>query len=202
MEFREVLAARRMVRAYLDTPIPDEVIDLIVDAGRRAPSAGFAQGQRFVVVTDPSTRAALADAAAEGTYLERGFDPWLSRAPVHVVVCTDPTAYLERYAEPDKAAPDGTSPAADWPVPYWWVDAGASLMAILLAAVDAGLAAGFLGGHAFDDVHGLLGIPEHVHVVGVVTIGHAAADRPSGSLARGWRERGSVVYYDAWGDDA
>ena len=33
----------------------------------------------------------------------------------------------------------------DWPVPYWFVDAGAALMLLLLAAIDEGLGAGRVG---------------------------------------------------------
>ena len=87
----------------------------------------------------------------------------------------------------------------EWPVPYWWVDAGAALMAILLAAVDEGLAAGFLGVHSVPDLADLLGMPEDQTPIGVVTIGHPLPDRRSGSLARGRRPRATVVHLERWG---
>jgi len=124
-----------------------------------------------------------------------GFDPWLSRAPVHIVVCTRMADYEERYSEPDKA----NAPAArDWEVPYWHVDAGAALMLLLLAAVDEGLAAGFSGIHAFEGLRELLGIPDDVTPIGVVTIGHAAPDRRSSSLNRGRKATDEVVHRDRW----
>jgi len=181
-----------MVRNYTDEPVDGDAVDRIVDAGVHAPSAGFSQGQRFVVVTDTDKRRAVAEAAGESEYLEQGFDPWISRAPIHIVICSDKRAYLDRYAEPDKGGTD------DWTVPYWWVDAGASLIAILYAAVDEGLAAGFLGSHAMGDLHHVLGIPIDTLIAGVVTIGHPAPDRRSGSLDRGRTPRDEVVHWEKW----
>ncbi|NIR36465.1 MAG: nitroreductase family protein, partial [Actinobacteria bacterium] len=97
-----------------------------------------------------------------------GFDPWLSRAGQLLVLCAEPQRYHDRYSAPDK------DPAALEAVPWWWVDAGAALMAMLLAAVDAGLAAGFHGGHRAEAVGDRLGIPADVLLVGIVAIGHAA----------------------------
>jgi nitroreductase len=194
MEFADVVRRRRMVRNYLDQPVATDAIDRIVDAGRRAPSAGFSQGHAFVVVTDPATRAAIAELAGEPGYVASGYDPWISRAPVHIVITIREESYHERYREPDKLDADGNE--IDWPVPYWWVDAGAAMQNLLLAAVDEGLAAGFLGAHGAPGIKELLDIPDDVALVGIVTIGHAAPDRRSASLARGWR--GDAVHRDKW----
>ena len=196
MEFKAVLAKRRMVRNYTVDPVDPAAVDRIVDAARRAPSAGYSQGQRFIVVTDPGVRRAIADAADEPDYVANGFDPWISSAPVHVVVCVREDDYHERYREPDKLL-DGHE--IEGPVPYWWVDAGAALMLVLLAAVDEGLAAGFVGFHALPDIKARLGIPEDVTPIGVVTIGHPAPDRPSSSLKRGRKPPAQVIYRDRWG---
>jgi nitroreductase len=199
VEFRDALIGRRMVRNYTDKPVDADALARVVDAGVRSPSAGFSQGQRFVVVTNEVQRMAIAVAASEPEYVAEGFDPWISKAPVHIVICADKNAYLKRYSEPDKAGPDGPkSTEADWPVPYWWVDAGASMMSILLAAVDEGLAAGFLGSHNLDMIHKALGIPEDILIIGIVTIGHPATDRKSASLRRGWNDRSEVVFRDHW----
>lgn len=195
MEFAETVRRRRMVRNYLPDPVPAEVLDRVLDRSRRAPSAGFTQGQSFVVVTDATRRSAIARLAHEDEYLEAGFDPWLSLAPVHVVICTSETAYRARYSEPDKASADD---AQAWPVPYWFVDAGASLMLMLLAAVDEGLAAGFAGSHSLAGIQELLGIPADVMPIGLVTLGYAAPDRRSGSLARGWKKIDGVVHREHW----
>lgn len=185
-----------MVRNYTDEPVEPGAIDRIVSVARRAPSAGFSQGQHLVVVTDPELRRAIAALAGEDEYVERGFHPWLSQAPVHVVVCAGQGDYHARYREPDKLQSDGSE--IDWPVPYWLVDAGCTLMLLLLATVDEGLAAGFFGVHRLEGLRELLGIPPDVTPIGVVTIGHRAPDRRSGSLLRGWRPLEEVVHREAW----
>ena len=185
-----------MVRNYTDDPVDPAAVDRIVSYAAKAPSAGFTQGQSFVVVTDAPTRRTIADLAGEAAYVEQGFDPWISRAPVHIVVCVSEDAYHNRYSEPDKLGEDGSE--IEWPVPYWWVDAGASMMLLLLGAVDEGLAAGFLGVHSIPGLRSLLGIPDAVDPIGVVTIGHAAPDRTSGSLRRGRRPKDEVVHRERW----
>lgn len=193
-----MIARRRMVRSYQDRPVEQAAVDRIAAAGLRAPSAGFAQGQTLVVVTDPDTRREIARLAAEPDYVDRGFDPWLSRAPVHIVVCTSKQAYLSRYREPDKSG-SRLAGCGGWPVPYWWVDAGAVLQNLLLAAVDEGLGAGFLGAHAVPGLASLLGIPEDRLPVGVVTVGLPASGRPAGSPAvRRRRAAADAVRRERW----
>lgn len=199
MEFGEVLARRRMVRNYADRPVDRAALERVARAALRAPSAGFSQGQAVVVVTDAVTRRHIAEAAGEPSYVESGFDPWISRAPAHLVLCVSEDAYHRRYQMPDKVDEEGNEIA--WPVPYWWVDAGASLMAVLLAAVDEGLAAGFLGTHALPDLADLLGIPDEYTPIGVVTVGHPAPDRRSGSLDLGHRPVETVLHWERWDPD-
>lgn len=196
MEFRKVLAKRRMVRNYTDEPVDQAALQRVAEAATRAPSAGFSQGQAVVVVTDPEARRQIAAAAGEATYVAQGFDPWISRAPALLVLCVSEDAYHRRYQMPDKVGDDGSE--IEWPVPFWWVDAGASLMAVLLAAIDEGLAAGFLGVHAFTDLRRLIGVPDEYSIVGVVTIGHPAPDRRSSSLDLGRRPPATVIHHDAW----
>lgn len=197
MEFADVLARRRMIRNYTGEPVEPAILERVAAAALRAPSAGFSQGQAVVVVTDSGTRQEIAAAAGEGAYVERGFDPWISRAPAHLVLCVSEEAYHRRYRMADKV--DEAGREIDWPVPYWWVDAGASLMAVLLAAVDAGLGAGFLGTQSLGDLRDLLGIPEEYTPIGVVTVGHPAPDRRSSSLDLGHRPPETVIHWDRWG---
>src|SRR5579871_1156751 len=53
LEFAEVVRRRHMVRAFAARTVPREVLDPVIDAGRRAPSAGFSQGCAFVVLDGP-----------------------------------------------------------------------------------------------------------------------------------------------------
>ncbi|MEA2508561.1 MAG: hypothetical protein QOG21_643 [Actinomycetota bacterium] len=196
MEFQEVLARRRMVRNYTDEPVEKEAIERIVRAAKRAPSAGYTQGQYLVVVTELGTRREIAALSDEAEYVAEGFDPWISSAPVHIVVCINEADYHRRYQEPDKL---DEGKEIEWPVPYWWIDGGAALMLVLLAAVDEGLAAGFFGFHRMSGLHDLLGIPAEISPLGVVTIGHPAPDRRSSSLKNRRKPLSRVAHWEHWG---
>ena len=196
MDFQEVVRNRRMIRNYSDAPVERDVIERLVEAGLRGPSAGFAQGQYVVVVTDPGTRRRIAELADEDRYAALGLPRWISSAPVHLVVCTSEADYRSRYKEPDKLE-DGRE--IDWPVPYWHVDAGATMMLLLLAAVDEGLGAGFFGVRRLPGLQELLGIPDEVTPIGVVTVGHpAAGEQPKGSAERGRKKRSEKVRWERW----
>ena len=196
MDFRDVISRRRMVRNYADRPVARDALERIAEAAQRAPSAGFSQGQRLVIVTDPARRRAIADICHEQDYIERGFDPWVSRAPALFIPCVSEEVYRARYREPDKRAPG--EPEMEWPVPYWWVDVGCTTMLILLAAVDEGLAAGFLGTHRGPELQALLDIPADFVPVGVITVGHPLPDRRSGSLKRGWVPQDEFARWEGW----
>jgi nitroreductase len=198
MDFSHVLARRRMVRNYSDQSVEDDALDRIASSALRAPSAGNSQAVGVVVVTDAQVRREIARLAGEDSYVAAGFDPWISRAPAHIVISVSEKVYLDRYSEPDKLGPDGQ--VIEWPIPYWWVDAGAALMAVLLTAVNEDLAAGFLGVHSVPDLADTLRLPDDHTPIGVVTIGHPAPDRRPGSLERPRKPKGSVIHCDHWDD--
>jgi len=188
MELGDILKQRRMVRSYRPDPVPLEVIERIVATVRRAPSGGFSQGHRLVVVTDPPKRQALARLAGEGEYVAAGGQAWISTAPVHVFVGTREESYHERYRKPDKLR-DGEE--IGWPAPYWYVDAGAAFILLQLAAIDEGLASGVFGvlPEQVPAVKALLDVPDDVHFVCLVTIGHPAPDPQANRLVSRLSER-------------
>lgn len=195
MEFRDVLRRRRMVRNYTEQPVDRAVIERIVAAGLRGPSAGFSQGLYAIVVTGTPTRRAIAELADEENYAALGLPRWISGAPVHIVVCDSEADYHARYNEPDKL--EGGK-EIDWPVPYWHIDAGAMMMLLLLAAVDEGLGAGFFGVRRLRGLRELLGIPDDVTPIGVVTVGHPAGEQPKGSAKRGRKAPAHVIRWERW----
>jgi FMN reductase [NAD(P)H] len=179
--FAELLKRRRMVRSYLPDPIDRETIERIVRVVRRAPSAGYSQGHRLVVVTEHETRRELARLAGEDEYVEMGMPRWISTAPVHVIVGVREESYHERYRKDDKLV-DGEE--IGWPAPYWYVDSGALLMLLQLAALDEGLGTGIYGLTPEDvpPLKELLGLPEDIHFVCVVTIGRQPPDADDSPL--------------------
>ena len=165
-----------MVRHYGPERVRLAQIQRIASTIRHAPSAGYSQGQRLLVVTEDRGRAEVVRILGDAGWTSpEDREPWLESAPVLALVCTRENDYHERYRKPDKLQ-DGDE--IDWPVPYWFVDAGAALMLLLLAAIDEGLAAGVSGvpREAAAELRASFGIPEDVDVVALVTIGAPAPD--------------------------
>jgi nitroreductase len=196
MNFADIVHKRRMVRNFTDEPVAPETVERLLDLARRAPSAGYSQGQAFIVVTRPELKQQIATLCGEESYVEKGFAPFISSAPVLVIPCTSEAVYHRRYQEADKVRDDGAE--IEWPVPYWFMDIGCAVMILLLAVVDEGLAAGFAGTHDLDALRHLLNIPSEVTPVGVIPIGHPAPDKPSPSLKRGRKPTAQVVHYEGW----
>ncbi len=198
MEFREAVARRRMVRHFSNQAVDREVLDRIAEAAQRAPSAGFSQGQRLMVVTGPAGRARIAEICGEEEMVEAGFDRWISQCAAIFIPCVSEQVYHDRYREADKIQEDGRE--IDWPVPYWWMDVGCTVMLILLASVDEGLAAGFAGTDAagYAAFKSEFGVPDDFSLVGFIPVGHPLPDKRSPSLARGWLSRGEFVRWERW----
>jgi len=196
MDFTEVVGKRRMVRNFTDESVDETVIERILDIAQRGPSAGFSQGQDFIVVTDPDMKLELARLCTEEAYVEAGFDPFISKAPVLIIPCTNEGAYHRRYQQADKVDDDGNE--IEWPVPYWFMDAGHAVMLLLLAVVNEGLAAGFAGFKQLQEAKDTLDIPDEVTPVGVIPVGHPAPDKRSPSIKRGRREQSNFVHHGKW----
>ena len=169
-----------MVRRFdPDRPVPEAVVRDLVALAVRAPSAGFSQGWDFLVLSDPADRATFWAATDDGSPP----DAWqrgVSAAPALVLCLSDPGAYLDRYAEPDKGWADRST--EHWPVPYWDTDVAMAAMVLLLGAQDAGLGALFFGVpvQRHDAVRAALEIPASRRLVGVVALG-SEAERVGGS---------------------
>ena len=196
MEFADVVMKRRAVRRFEEGGVPREAIERIARLAQRAPSAGFSQGQRLVVVSDPTRRREVAAACGEEFYVD-AFGPWISECAAQFVPCVSEEIYHRRYREPDKLQDDGTE--IDWPVPYWWVDVGGTMQNIWLAAVDEGLGCGFVGTDDLDPLRGVLGIPAEFTPIGVMPVGRPLPDVRSPSLKRGWVPFDEFARWERWG---
>lgn len=191
MEFSEVVRRRHMVRSFEDRPVPRELVEQVLRDAQRGPSAGFSQGQAFVVLeyAEARDRFWARVPASEG----------VRRAPVVVVVLCSKQAYLQRYALPDKYG-SGLDVETGWAVPYWDVDTGMAVMLSLLAAVEVGLGALFFG--IFRDADRVLAdldVPPEYHAVGAVALGYpAAGERSQPSLKTGRKPVEEVVHWGRW----
>jgi FMN reductase [NAD(P)H] len=198
MEFRDVLRRRRMHRAFLTDPLPREQIERIANVIRHAPSGGFSQGGSIVVVTDDEQRQAIARAFGDEHYSTEGRN-FIADAPVHMVISANESLYHARYNEADKLKSTG-GVEVTWPVPYWFVDAGALMLLVLEAAIDEGLASAFIGHpdqkRIFDE---LLGLPEDVVPIGLALIGKPGEQPEIGSRLRSRRrDLSDLIHWEHW----
>jgi nitroreductase len=188
-----------MVRSFRPEPVDGASLERILAAGRGAPSAGHTQGWAFVVLEGAEQTARYWDVTLPAARRATFAWPGLLQAPVLVVPCARPDAYVARYAEDDKRR-TGLGDGVDaWAVPYWFVDTGMATMAMLLTAVDEGLGACFFG--IFDHEPALkaaLGIPEDVRPIGTLAIGHPAPDAPGRSAGRARRPSEDAVRRGGW----
>lgn len=185
-----------MVRRFRSDPLPVEVIDRVLDHARKGPSAGFSQGQAFLVLqgAELATFWTVAGAAAgEGT----------QQAPLVIVPLSSKRVYLDRYAEPDKGWTERDE--TQWPVPFWHIDTGMATMLMLLSVVDAGLGALYFG-VVPDEVPPLraaFGVPDDHDPIGAVAIGYPDEAAQSGSpRTRPRRDRSEIVHWGRWGGSA
>jgi nitroreductase len=200
MEFRDVVRRRRMVRRYADRPVDPAVVDRMLENATRAPSAGFSQGWAFLRLDAPDDvarfwRATSLDPIASNRWLDD-----MRTASVVIVPLSNRSAYLDRYAEPDKGWADRDE--ARWPVPYWHIDTGMAALLILQTAVDEGLGACFFGipPERFDAFRSEFGVPDAYTPIGAITVGHRTDDAgaPGSAATRPRRTVAEVVHRGGW----
>jgi nitroreductase len=179
VELSEVVTLRHMTRNFAARPLDDQVVDELLTLALRAPSAGHTQGREFVVLEGAEQTARYWRATTDEEWRSRSRRyAGLSRAPVVILVFSDPPAYVARYRERDKVRPDGKE--VEWTVPFWFVDAAFSTMHLLLGAADREVGAAF-------------------RWLGAVLLGQPAEPDPrSSSSARPRRTLGDSVHRGSW----
>jgi nitroreductase len=202
MEFNEVLRKRRMTRNFLPDPLPNDLVDEVIRAGTRAPSAGFTQGVDLVLLSSEISRTRFWEVSSDASWREAGNSAeGLLAAPTIVIPVADPDAYASRYSDDDKSSSLLFSlDAARWPIPYWLVDAGYATMLILLAATANGVGSLFFQLHAAEEtVCQGLGIPLGRRLIGAIALGYASGDETPGSPSRRARRPfADVVHREGW----
>jgi nitroreductase len=191
MEFQEVVRRRRMVRTFHPDPVPQHSLDRMLHNATRGPSAGFSQGQAFLVLREREELDAfwaVASAAVGDTV--RG-------APLVIVPLSCKRIYLDRYALPDKGWTDRDE--ARWPVPFWHIDTGMATLLILQTAVDEGLGALYFGivPEAVQPFRDAFGVPDDHEPIGAVAIGYDA-ETDKRDLADRRRPLEDVVHHGRW----
>jgi nitroreductase len=191
VEFQDVVRRRHMVREFTTEPVPRASLDRILANAVRGPSAGFSQGQAFLVITDQDDLKRFLDIAGEAAV------PSATMAPLVIVPLSCKRVYLDRYAEPDKGWTDRDE--ARWPVPFWHIDTGMAGLLILQTAVDEGLG-GFYFGIVPEQVQPFrdaFGVADDHEPIGAIAIGHSA-ETSVRDLTYRRRPLSDVMHYGTW----
>ena len=169
----ENLLNRRSIRRYDSRPVPDELLDAVLQAGIHAPSGMNTQGVRLVAVRDPETVACLSKLNA--AVMNATNDPFYG-APCVVIVLADPEIY------------------------GGWVEDGALALGNMMNAAHA-LGLGSCWIHRAKQISdspdgkALLkkwGLPEHLRGVGNCILGYPACDHPAPAP----RKEGRIIKID------
>jgi nitroreductase len=169
MDVIEVIKKRRSVRSYTDKPVERDKIQRLLEAARLAPSASNRQEWRFVVVTDEKRRAALAEAANNQEFV--------AQASVVIAACAEHDGHVMRCGQ------------ACYPI-----DVAIAVDHMTLQAVAEGLGTCWIGAFYEDQVRQILGIPEEIRVVELLTVGYAAGS-PGPRSRLPLRQ---IAHWEAW----
>jgi nitroreductase len=189
MDLYDVMRTTGATRQYTDDPLPDDVLERILDNARFAPTGGNRQGIHAIVVRDPQTRDRLAELAVPGArryiaQIRNGEGPWnplqpcgvdaetiaavelpagspLRDAPVVLVVCVDLAVVAAFDQDLDRI---GVIPGASV-YPFVW--------GILLAARNEGYGGVLTTAAVAEEprVKDLLGIPKDYAIAAVLPLG-------------------------------
>ena len=170
MTVHEAIATRKSVRKWKGQPVPDDVLERVLQSARLAPSARNQGEWRVVVVRDPELRHRIGQAAAGQRFV--------GEAPVVIVLCSETDRRLMRCGHP-----------------AFLIDASIALDHLSLAAVEEGLGACWIGAFSPDEVRAILGIPDDVEVIELMPLGYPA---DPGRVEKDRPDENALFRYDGW----
>ena len=168
MTFQELAKNRYSVRSFRETPIEKEHMDLILEAGRVAPTACNFQPQKIYVARSAEARAKLAS-VCRCTF----------GAPVILVVGYDRTRDWK-----NKLMPGLTSGETD---------AAIVCTLMMLQAADLGIGSCWVGYFNPEQVAEVLGLSENITVTALLPIGYPAENAEPLPLHSQYRELADTV---------
>ena len=178
MEVLEAIKTRRSVRQFTDKPVPDDVLDRLLEALRLAPTGANLQPFKFIVVRDTEVKARLAAACHWKPGMPNGH-AFIAEAPLAIVACGSPDAAISRFHQDgDVAIAPGqwVSPnperAPDEHLNCMMLDLAIAADHLVLQATVEGLGTCWVAGLHEREVKEVLGVPEEMRVVIVIAIGY------------------------------
>jgi len=167
MEFSELLSTRRSCRTFDATPVTEEQIDAILQAGCWAPSPLNLQPWEFILVTDPEIKAQVKEAgekaknevtAADGPgWVKKYSADFIQEAPLLIIVVFDPSkGGLGMFFGQEYGALQATS---------------ACIQNMMLKASELGLESLWFTFFRPDVLVPIFNIPENLEIAGVIALG-------------------------------
>ena len=173
-----------MTRSFAPASVDQALIDELCELALYAPTAGNSAGVRMTTLAGDQVGEYLSVATDASWRASSPRYAGLARAGAVVIVTSRPQDYLERYAEPDKAA-SGLRDLAAWSVPYWHTDAAMATMSLLLLLEERGLGAALWGSFRHQsEVLAWAGVGDELLFATVLVGVGDGHDHPSSSLAR------------------
>lgn len=151
---KDVLTAikeRRSVRRFKPDPLPEEILNTLLEAACAAPSAGNVQPWLFYRIHSAEVKEALSRAALG--------QKSLVQAPVVIAVCADLERAASSYGERGRNL-------------YCLQDTAAAVMNLLLAATAFDLGTCWVGAFDEAEVSRILNLPPHLRPVALVPVGY------------------------------
>lgn len=147
----ELIVSRRTVRRFKPQPVPRELLERVVDAGRLAPSAANMQPLRFVVVDNDGQRKEIFPCLKWAAYIAPEGDPKPGQEPAAYIVTLVDTRIREKMFE---------------------YDVGAAMENMILAALSEGVGSCWLLSVDRDRVRKILGVPDEYRIDCVLALGY------------------------------
>lgn len=211
-ELYDVMSTLRAVRKLRPDPIPDDVLDRVLQAACWAPTGGNTQPWRVVVATDPKVKAELqAIYEPEWEKYSAGFMKMMSRLPAEELAKWERiVAAGDHLAQNLSEVPAILMFCAN-PAMMAITDAGLDRVSLvgggsvypavqnaMLACVEEGLGCTLTTLHCLreDDVKQVLGVPDDWATVGMVPIGYPVG-KGHGSITR--LPPATMAYRDSFG---
>ena len=153
MQTMDCIRDRRSVREYKPDPIPENIIEEILEAAGQAPSSGNVQDWEFVVVKNPETKAKIAKAAWEQDFI--------ATAPVLIVVCTDIDRVAAAYGNRGETLCSVQNTSA-------------AIQNLMLAAWDKEIGSCWVGAFNEATIKDILVLPTNIRPLAIITLGYPA----------------------------
>ena len=170
MDFSELVKARYSVRSYKDEPIPDDILETILEAGRVAPSAHNTQPQMIYVAKSKEAREKIASVC-----------PCTFGAPMILVIAYDKERQRMSRLNPGYGFGEN--------------DTAIVCTQMMLQATDLGIGSCWIGMFKREDISAVLELPENITVIGLLLLGYAADDAEPLPLHTKYRDASETIAY-------